>query len=657
MVKKLLEPNRRDNAKRTSDNLKPGGDVRALRERTAQLASVIASAMDAIITVDADQRVVLFNAAAERMFGCKAEEAQGKDIGRFIPARFRDPHREHIENFGRRNVTRRSMGNLGAIFGLRADGVEFPIEASISHAEVSGRKLYTVIIRDITERKKAEDQLREQAALLDRAHDAILVRNLEDRVLFWNRGAERLYGWKAEEAVGRDARELFHRADASQYEQAKKHLLEHDEWEGELRQLTRDGEQIVSQSRWTLVRDDEGLPHSVLAINTDISEKKQIEAQLLRAQRMESIGTLAGGIAHDFNNLLSPILISIRLLEQKATDDDSRRVLATLQTSVERAASLVKQVLSFARGAEGERLTLQPRHLIRELVKILQDTLPKSISVSFNCPEDLWTVSGDPTQLHQVMMNLCVNARDAMPDGGTLSITAENVTIDESYARMNIEARTGYFVLITIADTGAGIPPQIVDKIFEPFFTTKEHGKGTGLGLSTALGIVKGHGGFINVYSEPGRKTQFNVYLPAAGVDQVKSRAAEEATLPSGHGELILVVDDEQGILEITRSTLEAYGYRALTASDGTEAVALFAQHKDDVKVVVTDMMMPYMDGPATIRALQKINPRVPIIASSGFTVDHRAAESSGNSVRMFLPKPYSADKLLTALAEIIGSK
>jgi PAS domain S-box-containing protein len=628
----------------------------ALREREAQFASVIGSAMDAIITVDPDQRIVLFNAAAEKMFDSKAEEARGQDISRFIPGRYREAHREHIRKFGRHNATKRSMGNLGAIFGLRADGVEFPIEASISHADVSGHKLYTVIIRDITERKKAEDQMREQAALLDRAHDAILVRNLEDRVLFWNHGAERLYGWKSEDAVGRDVRELFYRADAIQYEQAKKHLLEHDEWEGELRQITRDGKQIVSQSRWTLVRDDHGLPSSVLVIDTDISDKKRIEAQFLRAQRMESIGTLAGGIAHDFNNLLSPILISIRLLEQKVPDEDSQRILATLQTSVERAASLVKQVLSFARGVEGERLTLQPRHLIRELVKILQDTLPKSISVSFKCAEDLWTVMGDPTQLHQVMMNLCVNARDAMPDGGDLTIGAENVTIDEPYARMNLEARPGHFVLITIADTGAGISSQVVDKIFEPFFTTKEHGKGTGLGLSTALGIVKGHSGFINVYSEPGRKTQFNIYLPASGIDQLKSRQPEESHLPTGHGELILLVDDEQGVLEITRRTLEAYGYRALTASDGTEAVALFAQHKDEVKVVVTDMMMPYMDGPATIRALQKISPRVQIIATSGFTDDHRAAEASGNSVRKFLSKPYTADKLLKALAEILGS-
>ena len=628
-----------------------------LREGKAQFASVISSAMDAIITVDENQRVVLFNAAAEKMFDCVADDAMGQEIVRFIPARFRNAHRDHIDRFGRANVTKRGMGALGSVFGIRSSGEEFPIEASISHADVAGRKLYTVILRDITERKAAEDQLREQATLLDHAQDAIMVRDMDDRLLFWNRRAERMYGWKSDEALGKNICDLFYRDNSVPYFAAKEALLANGDWEGELRQLTRDGKEIIAECRWTLLVDKDENPRSVLVINTDITDKKKIEAQLLRAQRMESIGTLAGGIAHDINNLLSPIMMSIRLLQLRSADEDSRRVLTTLQASVERGAGLVKQVLSFARGVQGERIPLQPRHLIREIVKILKDTLPKSIEVRLDGTEDLWLVSGDPTQLHQVMMNLCVNARDAMLDGGKLSITAENVIIDENYARMNLEARPGRFVLITIADSGSGIPPQVVDKIFEPFFTTKEHGKGTGLGLSTALGIVKGHGGFINVYSEVGHGAQFKVFLPAATADQQGVQETEESKLPVGHGELILVVDDEEAILEITRGTLEAFGYRVLTATDGTEAVALFAQHKGEVRVVVTDMMMPFMDGPATIRALQKMDPQVQIIATSGFTDNGRSAESAGTSVRMFLSKPYTADKLLRALADIIQAK
>ncbi|MEK6406139.1 MAG: PAS domain S-box protein [Acidobacteriota bacterium] len=511
---------------------------------------------------------------------------------------------------------------------------------------------YVAIRNDITERKRAEGQLREQATLLDNAQDAIIVRDLNDNVLFWNKSAERIYGWPKAAVTGRNIKSIVYKNSLTQYDEAKRKVIGEGEWQGEMRQLTKDDKEIIVESRWTLVRDDRGEPKSVLVINTDVTEKKKIEAQFLRAQRMESIGTLASGIAHDFNNLLSPILMSIQLLQARITDEDGQRLLAMLQVSAERGAGLVKQVLSFARGVEGERITLQPRHLVKEIVKILKDTLPKSIEVEFETSEDLSVVAGDATQLHQVLMNFCVNARDAMPGGGKLTIKAENLYIDDNYARMNLEAKPGAFVLITVADSGVGISPDIINRIFEPFFTTKEHGKGTGLGLSTALGIVKGHGGFINVYSEPGRGTQFKIYLPAAETP-FTVQADSLASLPVGRGELILVVDDEIAIREITKGTLEAYGYRALTAADGTEAVALYAQHKDEIKVVLTDLMMPYMDGPVTIRALQKMNPNVRIIASSGLAENSRAIEG----VKSFLPKPYTAERLLNTLADVIGPR
>ena len=513
---------------------------------------------------------------------------------------------------------------------------------------------YVAIRHDITQRKRAEEQLREQATLLDNAQDAILVRDLEDNILFWNKSAERIYGWPAAVIIGKNIKDTIYRNSLSQYVEAKRAVLETGEWQGELKQLTKDEKEIIAESRWTLVRDDRGQPKSILVINTDVTEKRKVEAQFLRAQRMESIGTLASGIAHDFNNLLSPILMSIQLLQLKINDEEGQRLLAMLRASAERGAGLVKQVLSFARGVEGERITLQPRHLIKEIVKILDDTLPKSVEVEFETSEDLSLVAGDATQLHQVLMNFCVNARDAMPAGGKLKIRADNVLIDENYARMNLEAKPGRFVVITIADTGMGIPPAVINRIFEPFFTTKEHGKGTGLGLSTAMGIVKGHAGFINVYSELDKGTQFKIYLPAVDTPFSTSVADLSAALPYGSGELILVVDDEIAIREITKGTLEAYGYRALTASDGTEAVALYAQHKDDIKIVLTDVMMPYMDGPLTIRALKKLNPQVKIIASSGLPENIKLAEVNG-SVKRFLPKPYTAEKLLTTLREVLS--
>jgi PAS domain S-box-containing protein len=513
---------------------------------------------------------------------------------------------------------------------------------------------YVAIRTDITERKRAEEQLREQATLLDHAQEAILVRNLENTILFWNDGAERIYGWSAAEVVGKDILDLLYDGQSNLYEKAKEELLEKGEWSGELRQLTRQGREINVESRWTLVRDEHDQPKSILVINTDVTEKKKLESQFLRAQRMESIGTLAGGIAHDLNNILSPILMAVRILQMKMTDEDSQRWLATLLKSAERGAGLVSQVLSFAKGVEGERILLQPKHLVKEVVKILKDTLPKSIEIEYDVVEDLWAVTGDATQLHQVLMNLCVNARDAMPHGGKLAIRAENIYIDENYARMNIEARPGRYVHFTVTDTGVGISNHVVDKIFEPFFTTKHQGGGTGLGLSTALGIVKSHGGFINVYSEIGRGTGFSIYIPAIESAHAQQMHESQDSLPLGHGELILVVDDEAAILEIAKGTLEAYGYQVVTANDGTEAVALYAEHKDAIKVVLTDLGMPHMDGLTTIRILQKMNPQIKIIATSGLRSEGKSSDVASLGVKTFLSKPYTADKLILTLFEIL---
>jgi len=627
----------------------------ALKESEERFAGIVSHAREAIISVDESQRIILFNEQAEKIFGYSAEEVIGKPLDILIPPRFTKSHREHIREFSASPISGRGMNERGDIYGIRKDGREFPAEASISKVELRSGKLFTVMLRDITERKQAEERLREQATLLDRAKDAILVRDLSDTVLFWSKGAERLYGWTSDEAVGKNIRELLYtKGDPPPFEQAHKVLAEKGEWMGELRQMTKDGKELTVESRWTLVRNDKGEPKSILVINTDITEKKKLEAQFLRAQRMESIGTLAGGIAHDLNNVLSPILMSIRMLQMRFTDESSQRLLATLRASAERGARMVSQVLSFARGAEGERIAVQPRHLIREIVKILKDTLPKTIDIRFSLPDNLWAVAGDPTQLYQVLMNLCVNARDAMPQGGRLTIETENAYIDETYARMHLDAKPGRFVVITVSDTGVGIPPHIIDKIFEPFFTTKGQGEGTGLGLSTVMGIVRGHGGFINAYSEVGKGTQFKVYLPAIESTEMAQRQEEQGDLPVGHGELILVVDDEEAILEITRGTLEAFGYNVLTASDGTEAVALYAQNKDKIQVVLVDMMMPYMDGPSTIRALQKLNPKVKIIAASGLAANGKAVEAIGAAVKIFLSKPYTADKLLTALAGIL---
>ncbi len=515
-----------------------------------------------------------------------------------------------------------------------------------------GAPLLERSIRYAIERKQAEQKIRQQAALLDITTDAILVRDLENKILFWNKGSEHLYGWSAADALSKNANDLLYKDASPQLKAAFNAVLEKGDWQGELHQVTKNGKNIIVESRWTLVRDEVKQPKSILTVSTDITEKKQLEIQFLRAQRMESIGTLAGGIAHDLNNVLAPILMTAQLLETQLHDERSKRLLPILITNAKRGAALVKQVLSFARGLEGKFTTLQVKHLILEIKQIVQQTFPKSIEISADIPPDLETVSGDATQLHQVLMNLCVNARDAMPDGGILKISAENFYIDENQARMNLDAHVGSYVLITVADRGSGIPAEVLDRIFEPFFTTKEIGKGTGLGLSTVAGIVKSHGGFVNVYSEVGRGTQFRVYLPAAEVAQ--TQLVEDLELPKGHGELILVVDDEVAVRDITKTSLEAYNYKTLTASDGVEAVVLYAQHRESISLVLTDMMMPSMDGPTTIRTLQKINPQVKIIAVSGLASNDKLATADSVGVKTFLSKPYTVRELLKTINSVL---
>lgn len=511
-------------------------------------------------------------------------------------------------------------------------------------------------IRYALERQHTQQQIRAQAELLDVATDAIIVRSLDDKVLYWNKGAERLYGWQAQEAIGQNPNLLIYNESlVDQLLEIHTALKQTDTWQGELHQVTKNEKPIVVYSRWTLVRDRHAQPKSILVVNTDITEKKLLEAQFLRAQRLESIGTLASGIAHDLNNVLAPILMTAQLLESQMHDERSQRLLPIVVTNAKRGAALVKQVLSFARGLEGTYTNLQIKHLISEIRQIAKQTFPKSIEVQTNIASNLWSVSGDATQLHQVLMNLCVNARDAMPNGGTLTISAENFTADEHYARMNLEAKAGSYIVVTVRDTGQGISLETQERIFEPFFTTKELGKGTGLGLSTVMGIVKGHNGFIQVWSELGRGTEFQVYLPAVAV--VEYYRQTEQDTPYGNGELILVVDDEVGVREATKTSLETFNYKVVTASDGIEAIATYAEHRDRIDLILIDMLMPAMDGITTIRTIQKLNPQTKIIATSGLAAQDKFHGMTDIEVQAFLAKPYTAQELLQTMKQVLCSQ
>jgi two-component system cell cycle sensor histidine kinase/response regulator CckA len=516
---------------------------------------------------------------------------------------------------------------------------------------------YTAIRYEITERKLGEERIRQQASLLNKTQDAILVCDLNYRILYWNRGAELMYGWKTAEVLGGDVSDILCGGDSGQVIAAQAAFETRDEWKSDANQLTKGGQRIVVESRWTLVRNEQNQPDYILITNTDITEQKRTQEHLLRAQRMESIGTLAGGIAHDLNNILSPILMSAEMLQLTERDADTGRWLSVIRENAERGADLVKQVLSFARGMQGERIPVQVRHIIKDLIGVLKETLPKSITVRFEIEPELWTIYADPTQIHQILMNLCINARDSMASGGVLTLTARNVSLDENYARMNVDAKPGNYVLLTVTDTGTGMTREIQQRIFDPFFTTKEVGKGTGLGLATALTIAKGHGGFINVYSEPGKGSQFSIYLPASDAGLPAETQAPARSLPKGNGEVILVVDDEQNIREITQASLEKFGYKVLTAVDGTDALAIYAQQAPKISAVLTDIAMPYMDGVATIRALKKINPGVRTIAMSGLMSPEHTAELGDLQVNAILSKPFTAESLLVAVKEIVSDE
>ena len=549
-----------------------------------------------------------------------------------------------------------TIGEEAAVESLKHGAIDYVLKDRLSRLAASvERSVREAQAR--AQRRQAEAKIREQAALLDKARDGICVTDMDQQIFYWNKGAERLYGWGTEEAVGRNVNDLLFQCGSSRPLEALKELIRRDEWQGELHKVRKDGRQIIVESHWTLLRDDAGQPKSILVIDTDITERKRIEAELLRTQRMQSIGALAGGIAHDLNNVLAPILMVADLIRGELASEDSRKMLDTAKASAQRGAEMVKQILTFARGVSGELKVLQVKHLVNEMVKLVRDTFPRSIHIESNVAGNLYPINGDATQLHQVLLNLCVNARDAMPKGGTLLIEAANAALENKRSAMLPKPVSGKFVALTVADTGCGIPPELRDKIYEPFFTTKEAGKGTGLGLSTVMAIVQTHQGFIELSSEPGRGTVFSVYLPAAGTEDTGFVRMGLPVAEMGRGETVLLVEDEAALLEITREMLEAFNYRVLTAGDGAEALALYEQRAGEIDVVVTDMMMPVMDGAVLVQELRRIQPQVKVVCVSGLGSRARSSEVAQLNPHAFLTKPYSTDKLLAALHEVIAAR
>jgi two-component system, cell cycle sensor histidine kinase and response regulator CckA len=611
----------------------------------ARLQTTMESITDALYTIDTGWRFTYVNRRAAELLERDVDELIGRELWAEFPAVIGSP----LEAAFRRALVEDRTVVLDE-YHYR------PLERYFSVNVYPSPQGLAVYFRDVTDQRndrlELEQQsarLAEQAALLDEAQDAILVRDLDGRISFWNRSAERIYGWSTQEALGQRVQELLH-LDPETFERGTAELLAQGSWADEVTKTTRDGRAVTIESRWTLVRDDDGAPSYALAIDSDVTERKRLEQQFLRSQRMESLGKLAGGIAHDLNNALVPISASVELLRDREADPLRLRILDVMGTSARHGARMVDQVLAFARGVDGRREPLALEQVIGEVQRMSTDTFPKNLTVRTRIDRELWPVVGDGTQLQQVLVNLCLNARDAMPDGGTITISAHNVPGGPAASTGSDDAH----VCLRVVDTGVGIPPEQLGTVFDPFFTTKPSGQGTGLGLSTSALIVESHGGSLEVESELGAGSTFELRLPARP-GTAEPSAPLDGELARGGGELLLVVDDEPGVREITELSLTSHGYRVVTAVDGREGLEAVDEHRDELAAVITDLMMPVADGYELLAGLRERGERVPAIAISGLNTSQAAERAAAAGATRFLAKPYETPELLRTIRDVLA--
>jgi two-component system cell cycle sensor histidine kinase/response regulator CckA len=609
--------------------------------------------LPAVITLKNERLEHVYgNAAALQVFQVSADEFSGSTDSTFL----RPDATERLHVAERSALATRQLVHAPDItvgdgpVGRRLRGVCFPVTLP------DGEVLVGMYAIDVTELESATAKSVLLQTALESAANGVVITDVKGRIEWVNTAFTRITGYDAAEAVGEHSRLLKSgRHDQAFYRNMWATLLRGDVWNGEIKNRRKDGTIYDEQMTITPVRSMDGRIAHFIAIKLDVSERHEMEEKILRSQRMESIGLLAGGVAHDLNNILAPIMMGVELLKSTELDRSSaNELLDGLLTNCERGAGIIRQVLTFARGVEGERVIVQLRHQVKDIVKMARETFPKNIDVSMDIPGNFWPVVGDPTQLHQILLNFSVNARDAMPHGGHLSFVGENVTLQKSRSFQAFEIPPGRYAKVSVTDTGSGIPPEILERIFEPFFTTKAQGKGTGLGLPTVLGIAKSHGGLIEMVSTLGHGTSAVVWLPATE-SSTEAPMKQDLMPPQGHGETILVVDDEESVRKTICTILTLNKYHVLEAVDGAEAVGIFATNANQIRLVLTDVMMPVMDGVALAHALRRIAPNLVIVGSSGFFGEDEGSDRferfRAAGVRTVLQKPYTANELLETIA------
>jgi PAS domain S-box-containing protein len=601
--------------------------------------------------VPSDFEYLEVNKAFETLTGLR--NVTGKKVSDVVPG-IRETNPELLQVYGRVAKTGRPEKFETYVAPM---GIWFSISVYSP-----ARDHFVAVFENITKRRHAEEALRASEMrfrrLIENVSDMIAVVDEAGVVQYQSPSARRILGHSAVAMMGRRLEDFIPPEDHAKVREFIRNALDsHRKTESvEFRIRHRDGSLHILQSMGRSFSGAAG--KRTLVVNSrDITESRQLEEKFRHAQRMESIGTLASGVAHDLNNILAPVLMAAGMLKDRVPGERDREMLAMVESSAQRGASIIRQLLTFSRGSEGARVCVQLRHLIKEMEHLMRETFPREIKIGVKEPRELWTVLADATQMHQVLINLCVNARDAMPKGGKLQITTENIQMDEILARSHPNAKPGPYVTVAVSDTGTGIPPENLERIFDPFFTTKGEGKGTGLGLSTVIGIVKSHGGFVTVVSEPNRGTTFKVYLPATGSTELVMREASKAPIPIGDGELVLVVDDEAPILMATSDILKKYCYRVLTAGSGEEAIKQFIEHSDSVALVLTDIMMPGIGGVELIRSLRIIRADISVVATSGLELPEDRSEMIALGVTEIISKPCMAANLLNAVRRALDEK
>ncbi len=631
----------------------------AIHESEARLKGIIESAMDGIVTVDEHQRIVMVNPAAERMFGSRLSELRGQHLNVLVPDDARADHDGHIARFFDGPRDHRTSGNL-TVRGRRADGELFPLEASVSRVTVAGRTLVTVFLRDVSGRIRAQQALAESdqrfRQLADNIREVFWLADVETpAVLYVSPAYESIWGRRAEELLVSFGAwiDALYPEDRDRVLDAVPKMVAGD-YDEEYRIVRPDGAIRWIRDRAFPVRESDGRVTRLAGIAEDVTERRQLEAQLRQTQKMESIGLLAGGVAHDFNNLLTVIAGNVELLIPDLPSEGDQRILATeIQAAGERAAALTRQLLAFSRREVLEPKVLRLERVVADTEKMLRRLLGEDIVLTTSLSPSTARVNLDPGHVTQVIVNLAVNARDAMPRGGRLTIATDSVVRDAAYAASHPLVRPGPYVMLSLSDTGCGMTPEVRGRVFEPFFTTKGPGRGTGLGLAVVHGIVEQSGGHLELDSTPGVGTTLRLYFPAV-VETIHARTERNATGGDRGSETVLLVEDDESVRRLGARALESYGYTVHVATDGKEALARVYSGTIRPDLVVTDVVMPRMNGRELSDALRQRHPTLKVLFTSGYTDDAVIRNGIDRAEVAFLQKPYTPLTLVRNVRDLL---